>query len=126
MPRRVRVLATGTVPIEIVRPDSQTLSVRPEGGFLVSPLDWLFWSPAHPFAPGEVVEMTGLTATVKEVTEDGRPAEVAFRFSVPLEDPSLSWLQWGRGVYIPFTPPPVGEIVHLPAVPMFAEPGEEP
>ncbi len=33
-----------------------------------------------------------MTAGVVALTGDGRPAEVVFRFEVPLEDPSLSWL----------------------------------
>ena len=35
---------------------------------------------------GERVELTGMTAEVVELTDDGRPAEVAFRLKEPLED----------------------------------------
>ena len=58
----------------------------------------------------------GTTVEVIDVTEDGRPAEVSFQFNVDLEDPSLMWLQWNDGVYVPFELPEVGETVILPSV----------
>jgi hypothetical protein len=50
-----------------------------------------------------------MTAEVIAMTGDGRPAEAAFRFDVPLEDPSLEWLCYRGGRFEPFTPPAVGE-----------------
>ncbi len=48
--------------------------------------------------------------------DEGRAAEVRFRFSVPLEDSSLRWMTWvGRG-YEPFVIPAVGETRTLPAI----------
>ena len=62
---------------------------------------------------GQRVELTGMTVTVTALTEDGRPAEAAFRFSVPLEDTSLRWLNWKDDMFQPFAPPAVGETVVL-------------
>jgi hypothetical protein len=54
-----------------------------------------------------------MTATVLDVTEDGRPQKVAFRFETPLEDSSLRWLHFQAGDFVPWMPPPVGEKVTL-------------
>jgi hypothetical protein len=58
-----------------------------------------------------------MRARVRDVTADGRPAEVDFLFAVPLEDPSLLWtrLQAG-GALVPWSPPAVGESQVLPSV----------
>ena len=58
---------------------------------------------------GQRVELTGMMAEVVELTEDGRPAEVVFRFDVPLEDPSLLWLCFRAGRFEPWTPPAIGQ-----------------
>lgn len=112
-PRRVRVLAPGTVPLRVHRRDAYTLTVRPDGGYLAAPFDDVFRAPALPFTKGESVNLTGLAIHIVELTDDGRPAEVDFRFSVPLEDASLRWLQWGGGGYVAFVPPAVGESVEV-------------
>ena len=65
---------------------------------------------------GDRVAYGDATIEVTEVTGDGRPAEVAFRFEVDLEDPTLRWLQWHEGVYVPYVPPAVGETEILPSV----------
>jgi len=70
---------------------------------------------APPDAVGERVVLTGMTATVTAITADGRPAEAAFRFDVPLEDASLRWLWWQDGEFRPFTPPAVGQTLEIPA-----------
>jgi hypothetical protein len=41
---------------------------------------------------------------------------VRVHFDVDLEDPSLRWLQWKDGVYVPFRIPEVGASIVLPAV----------
>lgn len=64
---------------------------------------------------GDTVELTAVTVEVIALTDDGRPAEVAFSFSVPLEDPSLRWLAVTTDGYIPFTVPAVGETVLVPS-----------
>jgi len=48
---------------------------------------------------------------VNQITDDGRPRTVIFRFAAPLE--SREWL-WMRGVgfrFVNWTPPKVGETV---------------
>jgi hypothetical protein len=114
MPRHVRVLASGNFrPVEVYRTDTRTLIVRPEVGFMGGILDVLFRGPWRPFATGDEVTVPGMTVRITELNSDGRPAEAAFRFDVPLEDASLRWVCWQDGAFIPFVPPQVGERVRL-------------
>jgi len=69
--------------------------------------------PDEHFAVGDLVELEAMTVEVREVDPKGKPLEVDYRFQVPLEDPSLYWLQMDGFSYIPFTPPPMGETVVL-------------
>ncbi len=115
MPRHLRVLAPGLVQLEVSRPDERTLVIRPDGGFLAFPFDNLFRKEGDRFYPGERVELTNLSVEIVGLTADGRPSEVAFRFSVPLEDPSLKWLKWEDGTYAPFEPPKPGSRILLKA-----------
>ena len=115
IPRRVRLLAPSFSPVVLHRPDEHTLVIRAEWGFLASPLDRLARGDDHPMALGQRVELTGVTVEVTALMDNGRPAEATCRFDVPLEDPSLRWLRWDEGAFVPFVPPPVGETVRLPA-----------
>ena len=133
---RTLVLGSGGQPIEVHRPDSRTVVLRPEGGFLghlggrgasgelerllfdqrcvIHSLDRLY-RDATPMAVGQRIALTGVTVEITATTDDGRPAEAAFRFAFALENPLFRWLQWDDGMYVPFTPPAVGETVTLPA-----------
>jgi hypothetical protein len=114
MPRHIRVLTSSLFqPVEVHRPDAGTLIVKPRYGYYVYVLDALFRNEQHPFSVGDRVELTGMTVEIKEMTDDGRASVAAFKFSVPLEDPSLRWLQYKNGEFIPFTPPPIGQSVVL-------------
>jgi hypothetical protein len=113
LPRRVRILCSGWSPVSVRRTDASTLVIRPKRGYMPSIADQLFRNEEHPLSLGERVELTGMTVEVTELTADKRPAEATFRFTVPLEDPSLRWLQWKRGGFLPFTPPEVGQTVEI-------------
>lgn len=115
MPRHFRVLTSSCAgPVEVRRIDTNTLGVCPQPGYLWMKLDRL-WPGRQTFPVGRQIKLTGMTAEILSTTADGRPAEVAFRFDVPLEDQSLRWLQWRAGEFVPFIPPPVGESRVLPA-----------
>jgi hypothetical protein len=118
-PKHLRILAPGAVPLHVARPDDRTLAIRAEGGFLASPFDNVFRSSAHPLRLGEKIGLTNMTAQITGLTDDGRPAEVRFEFSSPLEDKSFTWLQWKEGKYVIFQPPSPGTGVLLPAQPVF-------
>ena len=62
-----------------------------------------------------------MTVTVVELTGDGRPASVRFDFETSLDHPRFRWLFWQAGVFVPWTPPAIGEVTTLD---LFAEPGE--
>ena len=137
VPRRTLVLGSGIYPTTIKRPGPNILTIRPDGGFLTPPgspapghettlgafhpgyfhqmLDTLYRDDT-PFRVGHRIEVGEAIVEIVEVTNDGRPAEVSFQSHSELEDPSLCWLQWHEGVYIPFELPSVGETVILPAV----------
>ncbi len=113
VPRYTRVLASGMPSVMIRRPARNVLIVRPEKGYLGWIADRLFRDTQHSLGLGERVELTGMTVEVTALTEDGRPAEAAFRFAVPLEDASLNWLCYRSHAFEPFTPPTVGESVEI-------------
>lgn len=97
------------VPIRMTRTNERTLFAKPQGGF-----PWLLMRDNnHPFVVGEKVKLTGMSVEVKKLTEEGWPLEVAYRFNVPLEDPSLVWLDFQDDAYVPFAPPAVGESIML-------------
>jgi hypothetical protein len=113
VPRHTRVLAPGMRSVRIRRPSKNVLIIRPEKGYLYWVADRLFRDVQHPLSLGEKVELTGMTVEVTALTEDGRPAEAAFQFTVPLEDASLLWLCYRGKAFEPFTPPAVGDSVEL-------------
>lgn len=139
-PKSFRCLAGGTWPIEIRRIDDKSILVRPEGGFFPingSPagstamtipqmnmsyipqvIDRLTLGDRADFVEGETVRTKGMAAIVTEVSEDGRPAAVIFKFDRDLEGPSFLWLQWEDSALVPLTLPAVGETIVLPATPM--------
>jgi hypothetical protein len=122
IPRHLRILTSSLFqPVKIYRPDAKTLIVRPEYGYYTFVLDALFRNKQHPFSVGDRVELTGMTVEITELTGDGRTAEAAFIFSVPLEDPSLRWLQYKDGAFVPFTPPAIGQRVVLPGGRLFLD-----
>jgi hypothetical protein len=137
IPSRTLVLGSGIYPMTISRPGPKTLTIRPDGGYIAPPgsppteheasladlhpgyfhqmLDRLYRDDT-PFQVGDRIAYGVATVEMIQVTDDDRPGAVSFHFAVELDDPSLRWLQWREGVYIPFEPPAVGETVILPAV----------
>jgi hypothetical protein len=117
LPRRMRLLATCFAQVRVSRLDATTLRVRSEKGFLDNGLLRMVRGLSRPFRPGDEVVLSDMRARVHEVTADGRPAEVDFAFTVPLENESLLWtrLQSG-GALVPWSPPALGESQLLPSI----------
>ncbi len=114
-PRGVSFLGHLESDLSVVRSGPKALTIVPRDGFLSTRGQQLCRSPrSFPFVAGDVVERGGLRAEIDEVTDDGRPARVTFRFQVPLEDPSLRWLVWREGRLQPFDLPAVGDQVRVP------------
>ena len=97
------------------RPDARTLVLRPTDGYLRYFEDTNVRSRDIPFTVGDHVDLDDIAITIRAVTADARPAEVEYRFSVGLDDPSLRWLVWQHGAYRPFRVPAVGASLELPA-----------
>lgn len=115
-PGAQRWLATGLSPVHLTRLDAHTLRVRPEEGFVSTPMERMLRSPEHPMKRGEAIALDGMHVRITALARDGRPAEAVIRFERTLEHPSFLWLRWTDGGYAPFVPPPPGKTVTLEAV----------
>lgn len=113
-PRQQLWLATGVSDLFVTTLDEHRLALRPDGGFLSSSMQLMLRSPRPGLQRGEEVQLDGASALVTELTEDGRPLEVVFRFDRTLRDPSLVWMRWQHMGYAPFELPAAGKTVVLP------------
>jgi hypothetical protein len=130
LPKGCHLLAPGFREMEVRRSDEQSLTIRVQDGNLLSiaqtrrdrrpslcyffeVFNRLFRGPHEVFAPGDVVEMPGISVEVVSVDRSGFPDEVRFAFATSLDDPSLVWVRWEHHGdqlgYHPFAIPPVGE-----------------
>ena len=110
-------LYAGVQEITVERSDQQTLILRPEQGYNLPLWSEIFRLPTtDPVKAGDHVALSGASITVNTVSDDGRPLEVQFVFDVPLEDPSLHFVSWQRGTYIPFEIPATGSTTTIPAI----------
>jgi hypothetical protein len=108
------ILGSGTQDVEVKRIDAHTLELTARGGYLADPLAAHFRGPAHPFRSGEVIALNGITVTVVEITIDGRPLVVRFRFDASLADPRFRYVAWDGRDYALFDLPQPGQTVLLP------------
>jgi len=68
-----------------------------------------------PFKAGDIVEISGLRATVLRVDALGSPMAVRYEFDRDLDSPDVSWIAEGRSGFAVVDPrPPVGIGVRLP------------
>lgn len=109
VPQFMRVLAPAIPSVTIRRLDARALAIRPQRGYLRFILDQVFRSEKRLLRRGEQIKLPGMTVTITEFTADIRPAEVTFRFDVPLESPSFVWLCYRNGRFEPFKVPAIGE-----------------
>ncbi len=117
VPRHWWWLYSGVQEIDVERIGTQTLVLRPEGGYHLPPWSDIFrFSATHPMEPGQTFALDGVTITVLKIAEDGRPTEVQFKFDAPLEDPSYYFVTWQDGNYVPFTLPAPGATTKLPDI----------
>jgi hypothetical protein len=114
-PRRIRALAVGPTAVIIHRLDRYSLLVKIPGGLFKGFEGHLLRSPDNPLPAGQEVRIADLSVKVVRVDKNNGPEEIIYRFSLPLEDASLRWLQWKEETYIPFVPPSPGQTVTLAA-----------
>ncbi len=115
VPRRMRALSTGSA-LEITRVGTRSIRVRFPQGFFPTAFSRYVRSQNDRFSPGQRLKLPGLSVVVESLDAQGDPEQVLYEFSVPLEDPSLRWMRWQDGVYVPWSPPAVGHTEKLPAV----------
>ncbi|MCA9656455.1 MAG: hypothetical protein H6712_23110 [Myxococcales bacterium] len=115
LPRSLRLLGSTFAPVVVQRPDPRSLVLQPVGGYLGDPFTTLLRGPAHPFAAGDTVALAGWSVRVLGVAH-GRPSSVRFDFDEPLDDPSLRWIVWRDGRFVPFEPPAPGRAAAIPGV----------
>lgn len=131
VPRSLRALAPAFSPLEVVRTEDKAITLRARSGsiFFSEPRQdvighWVYFveefnaalrDASHPLQTGQRIDVGTLSIEIKHLGEDNQPMEVAFRFAVSLDDPSLRWVQWDwhKG-YIPFNVPAVGEVSYVP------------
>jgi hypothetical protein len=108
IPRHIRALSSGGE-LEVTRVGPKSLRVGFPGGFFPTEFSRYLRSQNESFSAGQRIELPGLSITVESLDKHGDPAEVLYEFPVPLEDPSLRWMRWHDGVYVPWTPPAIGQ-----------------
>jgi hypothetical protein len=115
-PGKARILASSFGDVLVTRLDDVTLRLRPSDGFVGSEASQVFRGPSRPFHRGDEVLLSNMTASVTEITVDGRPQTVEFRFAASLESPEWLWMRGNGSGLVGWTPPKVGETVVVPAV----------
>ncbi len=108
-------LSSAATELRVTRSGPAELTLERERGFLYAPLEQHYRSAVSSLPKGSRVELSRMAAEVRATTEDGRPAQVSFRFPVPLESHSLLFLYWKDDRYVPFDLPELGSSVTLPA-----------
>ncbi len=107
-------LYSGMGDLSVEREDANTIILRPVEGYFTTPWADIFRLPASdPIKAGDRFSLEGLEIEVIEVSAEGAPTEVRFRFDVPLEDPALRFVSWQNGTYVPFVPPAPGATVEV-------------
>jgi hypothetical protein len=108
MPRHLRALSTGGT-LEITRVGPRSLQVRFPKGFFPTAFSRYVRSQNDHFSLGQRFELPGLSVVVEALDAQGDPEQVRYDFPVPLENSSLRWMSWHDGVYVPWTPPAIGQ-----------------
>jgi hypothetical protein len=108
MPRHFRALSSGGT-LEVTRVGPRALQFRFPNGFFPTAFSRFLRSPKERFSIGQHFDLPGFSVTVQSLDARGDPEQVLYEFPVPLEDPSLRWLRWHDGVYVPWTPPAIGQ-----------------
>jgi len=108
MPRHFRALSSGGT-LEVKRVGPRALQFRFPGGFFPTAFSRFIRSPNERFAVGQHFDLPGFSVTVQSLDSHGDPEQVLYEFPVPLENPTLRWMSWHDGAYVPWTPPAIGQ-----------------
>lgn len=106
---RVITLAGTLEDVTLTRLDARRLEVRPRFGFMSRVFNRIYTRQRS--TRGDQIDLQGVTVTVSEVDQWGRPTVAVFEFALPLEDSLYRWVSWQHGRYEPFLLPPPGASV---------------
>jgi hypothetical protein len=109
LPRHLRALSSGGT-LEVARVGPKSLRVRFLDGFFPTEFSRFVRSPEERFSIGQRIALPGMTVVVEALDAQGDPEQVRYEFPVPLEDSSLHFMSWRDGVYVPWTPPAIGQM----------------
>jgi len=127
LPKSLRTLSPGCTRLEITRTDAATLVIQSRVSDMLSCNDvgpvhvaYLFktfnvFMGTPEFEKGERRALSGLDVEVLEVSRQGLPRKVAFRFDASLDSPEYRWLwyDWQTFSYRSFEVPAIGQSVLL-------------
>ncbi|RKH24042.1 hypothetical protein D7Y13_26595 [Corallococcus praedator] len=105
LPKAWWVLSYAMEPQQVTRtgPNSLELSL-PKGHLLTTIEERVYRGSRYPLAVGDTFDVKGMKVRVEDVDAEG-PKRVSFTFDVPLEDPSLKFVEWKNKKVLPWTPP---------------------
>lgn len=107
-PQVTRMLATSMTSFHVTRTDDRTLEYFIPGGLIADVFSKMYRNAEqYPLRAGTHIELPRMSVTVLEHAADGQPTRIAYRFAVPLEDPSLCLVEWRDGRFVRFVPPPL-------------------
>lgn len=115
VPRRLRALTASAGAMQITRLDTHTLEATLATGLFSDELSRYFRGQQLPFHVGERVQLPGFAVEILSLAPHGDPDRLRYRFAQPLEHPSLRFLRWYDGQYLPAQLPAIGHTLQLPA-----------
>lgn len=113
VPHAMLVLSPAATPVRVTREDAHTLRIDAPGGLFGHAVERLCRDA--PFVAGEAVTTTVGTVTVLTV-DHGRPTSLRAVLPYPLDSARYTWLAPTDGALAPWSPPPLGEAVDVPAL----------
>ena len=115
-PRSVSLLAHASQGARVERIDDVTLRITAETNWLNTPFESILRNETLPPLKGLVYQNSRFAVTVIENTPKGKPKQVQFQFSSPLEDKRWVFLCARDHNYETCQPPEIGETMWLPGL----------
>lgn len=112
-PNSLHTLYAGASDLEVTRVSANALEVRAQAGWGRLVMERIFCAKEDLPRAGAVRRVRDIDVEVLETTSDGRPNRVRFTFPTPLESPERAWLSWQGTAPVAWTPPPIGERIHI-------------
>ncbi|MHC4215541.1 MAG: protein kinase family protein [Planctomycetota bacterium] len=114
LPAHVWALAPGRFEhtrqtVHIKRLDLYRLQIKVQNGIPIQ----LERGRNQPLCIGDRIDLDGMTVTVSDIDSAGLPKTMVFTFPVPLESPSIVWLEILGKELSPWSPPRIGETILL-------------